>query len=265
MWLLSVGFLSPPLPWPLDLSHWWPHSLSSNTSSPWLSHLSALLPGSGSSPEGSPKLSVLLLLSLEQSPPCCGLDDLECTAESQYYFSIWTLSVSPRLAPWLTRPSTGCPWLMFLLGRPHTLIQPHSSSSWVLDVVSSPFRVLAISSFSNPLLILTQCWPSPLSGPTSGSLCWFSFWVTSKSPSTLFTILFYKLTINVSKNKWKPTKIATKPTLNHIPSHHLSAGSEGKGSFLSNSSSHGVINCLCIRDIFKPILFVYSLISLTNM
>lgn len=193
MWLLSVGFLNPPLPWPLGFSHWWPRSLSSNTTSPWLSHISALLPGSGPSPEVSFRLSVLLLLSLEQSPPCCGLDDLECTVESQYYFSIWTLSVSPRLVPWLTWPSMGWPWLMFLLGRPHTLIQPHYSSSWVPDVVNSPLRVLAISSFSNPLLILTHCWPSPLSGPISGSLCWFSFWVTSKGPSTLFTIFFYKL------------------------------------------------------------------------
>lgn len=70
--------------------------------------------------------ALLILLSLEQSP-CCGLDGLEYTAESQYYFSIPTLSVSPRLSPWLKRPPVGWPWPTCLPGPPHTLWSSHTA------------------------------------------------------------------------------------------------------------------------------------------
>lgn len=66
--------------------------------------------------------------------------------------------------------------------------------------------------------------------------------------------------LKINENQQNNNKIYPK-------SHSFSSPlrSKGKGSFLSNSSGHGVINCLCIRDISKHILFVYSLISLTNM
>ena len=136
----------------------------SNTVFSQLSHLSASLPGSGSSPEGCPRPSALLSLrSLEQSPPCCGLDDLMYRAESQCHFSILTLSASPSLSPWLTRPFVGgpgsrCgqdalirsapgPLQLFLSLRPAELFPSGPSCSFLLEPSSHPHTALALSSF----------------------------------------------------------------------------------------------------------------------
>ena len=134
---------------------------------PWLSHLSALLPGSGSSPEGSPRLCCSTFTFFGTVSSLRWPWGPECTAESPCYFSIRAPSVS------LTRAVVGAalhglawPWLRFLPGRPHTLwsthtaVLPGSRMSWSLPSGRLPFLLsrtrFSFSHMAGLLLIQVQ-------------------------------------------------------------------------------------------------------------